>query len=114
MCRFCLLLVKVYKQKRVVFSDATDNDIQYVFIDEFCGLQEEITEDTLEIFGNGVESKGWFFRISSKTSSWYIWLDFPKKSRKAEFRINSFAFVSTATEPADDAEVYMHCEVWIN
>ena len=60
---FCLLLVKVYKQKRVVFSDATDNDIQYVFIDEFCGLQEEITEDTLEIFGNGVESKGWFFRI---------------------------------------------------
>ena len=31
--------------------------------------------------------------------------------QKAEFRINSFAFVSTATEPADDAEVYMHCEV---
>lgn len=69
-------------------NDATDNEIQYVFIDEFCGIQEEITEDTLEIFGNGLESK-------------------------AEFRINSFAFVSSATEPADDAEVYMHCEVKI-
>ena len=39
-------------------SDATDNDIQYVFIDEFCGNEAEISADTLEIFGNGLPNKG--------------------------------------------------------
>lgn len=47
----------------VAFSDELDNDSQlYVFIDEYCGVQEEIAGDTLEIFGNGIESKGLFFR----------------------------------------------------
>ena len=63
---FCLLLVKVYKQKRVVFSDATDNDIQYVFIDEFCGLQEEITEDTLEILAMELKVKDGFSEFDQK------------------------------------------------
>ena len=47
-----------------LLSDATDNEIQYVFIDEFCGNEAEISADTLEIFGNGLTSKGWFSVIS--------------------------------------------------
>ena len=67
-----------------MFSESMDDAVQYVFIDEYCGNKDEITDGSLEIYSNGI-------------------------SETSDFRINSFAFVSDVA--STDASVYMHCEV---
>ena len=69
---------------KVTHSDQTDDAVQYVFIDNFCGNEDELSEGSLEVFSNG-------------------------DSQSGEFKINSFAFVSDAS--TSGASVYMHCEV---